>query len=109
MRDELKQRLMQEVNPRAPISFSRVCCVLNMIFFVTQVDVDADTGEPSDNLTELAVKFCKSLTCEAKTVSEILSSNDEKIMKAIKEGIDRANAKAVSRAQKVGRVINSHS
>lgn len=70
-----------------------------------KVDVDADTGEPSDNLTELAVKFCKSLTCEAKTVSEILSSNDEKIMKAIKEGIDRANAKAVSRAQKVQKFI----
>ena len=68
--------------------------------------MDPDTGEPSDNLTEVAVKFCKSLTCEAKTVSGILSSNDEKIMKAIKEGIDRANAKAVSRAQKVGRVLN---
>lgn len=68
-----------------------------------QVVVDPDTGEPSDNLTDIAIEFCKSVGSEAKTVSEILATKDEKIMKAIQEGIDRANGKSLSRAQKVGR------
>lgn len=66
-----------------------------------KVVVDEETGEPSDNLTDVALKYCKSIGSEAKTVSEILSTKDEKVMKAIQEGIDRANAKATSRAQKV--------
>ena len=69
--------------------------------FYNQVVVDVETGEPSDNLTDVALKYCKSIGSEAKTVSEILSTKDEKVMKAIQEGIDRANAKATSRAQKV--------
>lgn len=66
-----------------------------------KVVVDPDTGEPSDNLTDIAIEFCKSVGSEAKTVSEILATKDEKIMKAIQEGIDRANGKSLSRAQKV--------
>lgn len=70
-------------------------------FLTLKVVVDVETGEPSDNLTDVALKYCKSIGSEAKTVSEILSTKDEKVMKAIQEGIDRANAKATSRAQKV--------
>ena len=78
------------------------CCpFLNSMTFFHQVVVDPDTGEPSDNLTDIAIEFCKSVGSEAKTVTEILSTKDEKIMKAIQEGIDRANGKSVSRAQKV--------
>ena len=67
------------------------------------MEVDLDTGKPQDALTETAVKFCKTFGSEAKAVSEILSTKDEKIMKAIQEGIDRANKNAISRAQKVRR------
>ena len=72
-----------------------------MVLNSHQVVVDAETGIPSDNLTEAAINCCKSLGSSATKVSEILASKDEKIMKAIQEGIDRANAKSVSRAQKV--------
>ena len=67
--------------------------------------MDVETGEPSDKLTDVALKFCKSVGSEATTVSEILSTKDEKIMKAIQDGVDRANKKAVSRAQKVHKNI----
>lgn len=63
--------------------------------------MNPDTAEPTDNLTSIAIEFCKSVGSNAKTVSEILSTKDEKIMKAIQEGIDRANSQSVSRAQKV--------
>lgn len=69
--------------------------------FCYQVVVDVETAEPSDNLTDVALDYCKSIGSQAKTVSEILSTKDEKVMKAIQEGIDRANAKSTSRAQKV--------
>ncbi|XP_068722136.1 long-chain-fatty-acid--CoA ligase ACSBG2-like isoform X1 [Montipora capricornis] len=66
-----------------------------------KVAINPTTAMPTDNLTGPAIKFCKSLGSNATTVSEILSTKDEKIMKAIQEGIDRANEFAVSRAQKI--------
>lgn len=63
--------------------------------------MDPETGEPTDELMPQAVDFCRSFGCNASTVSEILSTKDEKLMSAIQEGLDRANAKATSRAQKV--------
>ena len=63
--------------------------------------VDAESGEPSDELTEASVQLCQAWGSSGTKVSEILASNDEIVMKAIQDGIDRANAKAVSRAQKV--------
>ncbi|KAJ7326101.1 Long-chain-fatty-acid--CoA ligase acsbg2 [Desmophyllum pertusum] len=74
-------------------------------FITLKVVVDLETGEPSDQLTDAAIDFCKSVGSEATTVSEILSTKDEKVMTAIQEGIDRANAKSVSRAQKVQKWI----
>ena len=65
-----------------------------MVLNSHQVVVDAETGIPTINC-------CKSLDISATRESEILASKNEKIMKAIQEGIDRANAKSVSRAQKV--------
>ncbi|KAL9986588.1 hypothetical protein ACROYT_G000756 [Oculina patagonica] len=70
-------------------------------FLTLKVVVDPETGEPSDKLTDVAIEFCKSVGSEATTVTEILSTKDEKIMKAIQDGVDRANNKSVSRAQKV--------
>ena len=64
--------------------------------------MDPDTGDPRDKLMEVAVDFCKSVSCSATTLSEILTSKDESLMKAIQAGLDKANARATSRAQKVG-------
>ncbi|XP_068694662.1 long-chain-fatty-acid--CoA ligase ACSBG2-like isoform X2 [Montipora foliosa] len=74
-------------------------------FLTLQVNVNPDTGVPSDDLTPLAIKYCQSIGSNAKTVSEVLSTKDENVMKAIQEGIDRANEHAVSRAQKVQKFI----
>ena len=67
-----------------------------------QVVMDPETAEPTDKLMPAAIKFCKSVGCNVTTMSEILASKNENIMTAIQKGLDRANAKATSRAQKVG-------
>ena len=64
--------------------------------------MNLDTGEPTDQLTNMAIDFCKKHGSEVKTLSEYLASKDEKITKAIQDGIDRYNGRAISRAQKVG-------
>ncbi|XP_067017003.1 long-chain-fatty-acid--CoA ligase ACSBG2-like [Acropora muricata] len=66
-----------------------------------KVIVNPNTAEPTDNLSGDAIDFCASVGSNAKTVSEILSTKDENIMKAIQEGIDRANSQSISRAQRV--------
>ena len=63
--------------------------------------VDEETMQPKDELTPLAIEWCKSIGCKATTVSELLASPDESFLKAIQDGIDRANAKSVPRAQKI--------
>ena len=63
--------------------------------------MNPDTGEPTDELTDVALDFCKKHGSEVKTVSEFLKRKEEKLMKAIQDGIDRYNEKAISRAQKV--------
>ena len=66
--------------------------------------MNPDTGVPSDDLTPFAIEYCQSIGSNAKTVSEVLSTKDEKIMNVINEGIERANEHSVSRAQKVRRI-----
>ncbi|XP_078533830.1 long-chain-fatty-acid--CoA ligase ACSBG2-like [Lissotriton helveticus] len=63
--------------------------------------VDADTGEPKDELTSEAVVFCQQLRSSATRVSEIVSSRDPAIYTAIQEGVDRVNRRATSNAQRV--------
>jgi phage-related protein len=63
--------------------------------------MNLDTGEPMDELTDLAKDWCKKQGVEINTVSEFLEKKDEKLMKAIQDGVDRYNSRAVSRAQKV--------
>lgn len=70
-----------------------------------KVNVNPDNGVPSDDLTPFAIEYCKSIGSKATTVSEILSTKDEKVMKAIQDGLDRANEHAVSRAQKVQKFL----
>ncbi|MCJ8746867.1 hypothetical protein PDJAM_G00146680 [Pangasius djambal] len=60
-----------------------------------------DNGDPTDELTPLAVEFCRQHGVMASKVSEIISNKEPTIYKLIQEGVDRVNAKATSNAQKV--------
>ena len=55
--------------------------------------------EPSDNLTEEALNWCKAIGSSSTNVTQALQ--DKKILVALQAGIDKANEKAVSRASKV--------
>ncbi|XP_063782627.1 long-chain-fatty-acid--CoA ligase ACSBG1 isoform X2 [Pseudophryne corroboree] len=61
--------------------------------------VDLDTLEPMDNLTQEAIRFCQEVGSKATTVSEIVGQKDQPVYRAIQEGIDKVNSKAVSNAQ----------
>ena len=63
--------------------------------------MNLETGEPTDELTDPAKEYCKQHGVEINTVSELLEKKDERLMKAIQDGVDRYNSRAVSRAQKV--------
>ncbi|NXU17010.1 ACBG2 ligase, partial [Pardalotus punctatus] len=63
--------------------------------------VDAETGEPGDDLTAEALEYCQKLGSKATKVSEIISSKDKAIYAAIQKGISAVNEGAVSNAQKV--------
>lgn len=71
------------------------------ILVTLKAETNADTGESSDMLTPSTLKWLKSIGSAAKTVSEIISSKDPFVYKEIEKAIDRANAKAISNAQKV--------
>ncbi len=57
--------------------------------FSFQCEMDLDTGEPKDELTQEARDWCKLQGCSANRVSEILDTHDAGVMKAIEEGIAR--------------------
>ena len=63
-----------------------------------QCVMDLDTGEPKD---EILPQVLAQLGCEATTPSEIARQKPEGVMKQIQAGLDEANKKAVSNAQKV--------
>lgn len=67
-----------------------------------KVEVDENTS-PTDNLSGPALDWCKSVGSQATKVSDILDGKDAAVLKAIQEGIDRANKKATSRAQNIGK------
>ncbi|XP_056275346.1 long-chain-fatty-acid--CoA ligase ACSBG2-like [Pseudoliparis swirei] len=60
-----------------------------------------DNGEPTDELSPEAVAFCKQHNVTATKVSEIIANKEPAIYKAIQEGMERANARATSNAQKI--------
>ncbi|XP_017307775.1 long-chain-fatty-acid--CoA ligase ACSBG2 isoform X2 [Ictalurus punctatus] len=60
-----------------------------------------DNGDPTDELTPMAVEFCRQHGVMASKVSEIISNKEPAIYKVIQEGVDRVNAKAPSNAQRV--------
>ncbi|XP_052448048.1 long-chain-fatty-acid--CoA ligase ACSBG2 [Carassius gibelio] len=60
-----------------------------------------DNGDPTDELTPLAVEFCRQHGVIASKVSEIINKKEPAIYKVIQEGIDCVNANATSNAQRV--------
>ena len=55
--------------------------------------------EPLPQLTKAAQIWCKEQGSNATTINQILDGRDESVLKAIQAGIDKANKKAISRAQ----------
>lgn len=66
-----------------------------------KVDVNMDTLEPTDNLTAVTVDWVKAQGSGATKVSDILDHKDAIVLKVIQKGIDKANERAISRAQKI--------
>ena len=66
--------------------------------------VDLDTGEPKDELLPQVVTALQALGCSLTKPSEIAKEKNIKVMKRIRQGLDKANQSAVSNAQKVNDV-----
>ena len=63
--------------------------------------LDRDSQEPQDELTSTAAGWFQSIGVDVSTVSQVLSSQDERVTQSIQDGIMRANEQAISRAQKL--------
>jgi len=44
-----------------------------------QVDVDAESGEPFDTLTPVAIDWCRSVGCNLTKVSDIIDYSNETV------------------------------
>ncbi|XP_048415618.1 long-chain-fatty-acid--CoA ligase ACSBG2 isoform X2 [Stegostoma tigrinum] len=64
-------------------------------------NLNSDTGEPQDDLSEAAIQFCQRLGSKATKASEIIASKDVSIYGAIQECINHVNEKATSNAQRI--------
>lgn len=63
--------------------------------------MSSDTQEPQDELMPTVVAWFQSLGVDVSTVSDVLSSEDERIAQGIQDGITHANQRAISRAQNI--------
>ena len=63
--------------------------------------MNPDTNEPTDVLTAEAARLVAAKGSPATKISEIIDNQDQAVFTAIQEGIDRANAKAISNAATV--------
>lgn len=63
--------------------------------------MNLDTAEPTDKLTPQAQHAIQQLGSQCTSVSQIVQEQDKAVFTAIQEGLDRANSRALSRAQKV--------
>ncbi|KAI9918870.1 hypothetical protein PsorP6_011730 [Peronosclerospora sorghi] len=70
--------------------------------FTLRVTVDKD-GHPTDTLDERALSILKELGSSAMTVAEARA--DEKVKEYLDAGLKRANGRATSRAQNVGKYV----
>lgn len=71
------------------------------VLITIKTEMDADTGAPKDTLAPATLDWCRALGTSPRYLSDILDTKDEVILKAIQSGIDRTNARSVSRAQKI--------
>nr|CAD7446791.1 unnamed protein product [Timema bartmani] len=71
------------------------------VLLTFKTNINMETGEALDEVTSEVKDWLTSLGSKASTVSQILEENSEKVMATIQQGIDRANTKAISNAQKV--------
>ncbi|XP_071425048.1 long-chain-fatty-acid--CoA ligase ACSBG1 isoform X2 [Pithys albifrons albifrons] len=67
------------------------------MFLTLKTELDPDTSEPTDILTEQARDFCQKIGSKATRVSEIVATRDQAVFVAIQEGIDRVNSTATNR------------
>ncbi|XP_047443161.1 long-chain-fatty-acid--CoA ligase ACSBG2 isoform X2 [Mugil cephalus] len=77
---------------------------LSMLLTV-KCQVNAESGDPEDELTPEAVELCKKLGSNATRVSEIAGGRDRAVHTAIQEGINRVNEKANSNAQRIQKFL----
>ncbi|XP_078237313.1 long-chain-fatty-acid--CoA ligase ACSBG1 isoform X2 [Pogona vitticeps] len=63
--------------------------------------VDPETSEPTDNLTQEARDFCQKIGSKATKASEVVRMRDQAVYRAIQEGIDHVNARAVANVQRI--------
>ena len=76
--------------------------VVDCLLLLIQCVVDPDTGAPTDELLVEAKQALSALGVKYEKVSEVVAAKDEKVDKAIMDGIGVYNENhAVSRAQKV--------
>lgn len=71
------------------------------ILVTIKAETNPETGESLDTLLPSTLQWLKSIGSTSKTLSDILNSKDPLVYNEIKEAINRANAKAISNAQKV--------
>jgi long-chain-fatty-acid--CoA ligase ACSBG len=71
------------------------------ILISLKTQMQADTGAPLDDLSAESIKWIESLNLKYKKLSQILDGPDPDVLKAIEEGIQRANRNAISNAQKI--------
>ena len=68
--------------------------------------MNLDTGEPTDEVLPQATAALEALGCTLTKPSEIAQQKVEAVYKKIQEGLDKANEKAVSNAQRVRIVVS---
>lgn len=71
------------------------------VLLTLQVEVDLETGTPTNKLTGHALETCKEIGSKAKTTEE--ARDDPKWHAYFDAGVKKANSKATSRAQNVGK------
>ncbi|PNF24131.1 Long-chain-fatty-acid--CoA ligase ACSBG2 [Cryptotermes secundus] len=71
------------------------------ILLTLKTEMNLETGEPLEELAPVTKQWCKELGLEASTVKDVLNGANKQVMDAIQKGIDQANAKAISNAQRV--------
>ncbi|XP_050542997.1 long-chain-fatty-acid--CoA ligase ACSBG2-like isoform X2 [Daktulosphaira vitifoliae] len=71
------------------------------ILLSLKCEINPETTEPLDDLTPEVITWLKSLSCQYTKVSEVIANKPKEVMEAVQKGLDKANKKAVSNAQKV--------